>query len=444
MSAIGSHPIVRAVSSVLPAGSRVLAALSGGADSVALLSALAEAGMEVTTVHCNYHLRGDESDRDERHARSVASRLGVRLIVVDCDVAAFRSANPNSSVEMACRTMRYDAFRKICDENNLDYIAVGHHREDNHETLLLNLFRGSGLKGVGGMSSLRGNIVRPLLNNSREEILDYLRSRDLDYVTDSSNLTCDYRRNAIRNAILPCVRIYFPSVDAGLDVSLEALSAQRRLLSSLVGRRRKEYVADDGSIDLVRLLRSEECPGELLFELLNYPDYNGYTMTLVDSVIRSSDKSGLTFYVSPGVGMRLERGRLIPLRDLERITPVVFDSFDSDRCPACFSVERISPAAFSPDRRPDVAYFDEDKLQAAGPLTLRTPAKGDRMTPFGMKGSRLLSDIFSDAKLSHDARAAHPVLTDSSGCILWLPGLRASSHCAVTISTRRILKVTYT
>ncbi|MDE6802712.1 MAG: tRNA lysidine(34) synthetase TilS [Muribaculaceae bacterium] len=444
MSPSCSNPIVSAVRAQLPESARVLVALSGGADSVALLAAMVEAGMSVTAVHCNYHLRGDESNRDEQHARSVASRLGVELIVIDCDVDAFRDANPNTSVEMACRSLRYDAFRRLCDEHRIDYIAVGHHREDNRETMLLNLFRGSGLKGVGGMSPLRGNVVRPLLYNTRDQIVAYLKERGLDFVTDSSNLSCDYRRNAIRNAILPAVRGYFPSVDAGLDVSLEAFSAQRRLLYALLEHARHEYVSADGAIDLTLLVSREECPRELLFELLNYPDYVGYTMSTVDAILRSADKSGLTFKASDEVGVRLERGRLIPLKEHIGFEPIMFDGFTSESRPGCFEVKRLSLAEFKPERgRPDVAYFDEDKLQTAAPLTLRAPLTGDRMTPYGMKGSRLLSDIFSDAKLPHDARAVHPVIVDSAGRVIWLPGLRASAHYAVTPSTRRILRVTY-
>ncbi len=444
MAATGENPIVSAVSRALPRGSRALAALSGGADSVALLAALVDAGIEVTAVHCNYHLRGEESDRDERHARDVAARLGVSLTVVDCDVSAYRASHPGTSVEMACRELRYDAFSRIAAERDADYIAIGHHREDNRETMLLNLFRGTGLKGAGGMSVVRGNIVRPLLRCSREEITDYLRSKGLDYVVDSSNLTCDYRRNAIRNAILPAVRQYFPAVDTGLDASLEALAAQRRLLTSVVSRLRRDYVDATGAIDLSDLLSREESAREILFELLNYPDYRGYTLRTVDTIISAADKSGLRFHATADEGYRLERGRMIPIVAAVAGEPVTFGGFLSADCPDCFSAELIVRADFHPQRGDDAtAYFDYDRLTEACPLTLRTPATGDRMRPFGMKGSRLLSDIFSDAKLPHDLRATHPVVADSRGCIIWLPGLRATALYPVTPTTRRIVKVTY-
>lgn len=427
-----------------PAGASVLVAVSGGADSVALLSACIEAGLNVTAVHCNFHLRGAESDRDAAHAAGVAERLGVELIIEHCYIADYQSDNPGDSVEMACRKLRYDAFQRICAGRNIDWIAVGHHREDNRETMLLNLFRGSGLKGVGGMTVLRGRIVRPFIRHSREEIIDYLTANGLEYVTDSTNLTCDYRRNAIRNAILPAARTHFPALDSGLDASLEALAAQRRLLASFVGRARRDYMASDGSVELALLLRREECPKELLFELLNFPDYAGYTMTLVDDMVRSAGKSGLIFRASASAGYRLERGRLVPLSGPVIREKVTFGGFLAEDCPGCFAVERIEPQDFRPRRGESfTAYFDEDSLRANLPLTLRTPHNGDRMSPFGMKGSRLLSDIFSDAKLSLAEREAHPVVTDSEGQIIWLPGLRASTRYTVTPTTRSILRVTF-
>lgn len=430
------HPIIDSVRRLLPPGSRALAALSGGADSVALLAAMVEAGVDCHAVHCNYHLRGEESDRDESHARAVAARMGVEITVVDCDVAAYRVAHGGSSVEMACREMRYDAFREVARAKSLDVIAVGHHVEDNVETVMLNLFRGSGIKGLGGMRLQRGNIVRPLLRNTRAEILDFLESRGLDYVTDSSNLTCDYRRNAIRNVILPIVREYFPAADKGLDATIGSLSAQRMLLDDFLTQKCARYV-DDGVINLRELITDEPHAPQLLFELLNRPDYRGYSASTVESIIASSERSGLTFYGTDGSGYSLSYGRLVPIETVEEL------NLTAPWPDAFFSVEELAPEQFRPERDPDVAYFDADAISAAGPFTLRHPRVGDRLAPYGMKGTRLLSDIFAGEHIPMNERAGAPVLTDAQGRILWLPGIRASRHYAVNPATRRIIKVIY-
>lgn len=431
----GDDPVLTAVRRLFPAGGRALVALSGGADSVALLAAMTEAGVECHAIHCNYHLRGAESDRDEAHSRSTAGRLGADITVIQCDVDAYRRRHPGLSVEMACREMRYDAFREAARRLGIDAVAVGHHVEDDNETLILNLLRGSGLKGLKGMELRRGNILRPLLGVTRADILAYLQARGLDYVVDSSNLSCDYRRNAVRNAILPLVREHFPQADKGLAATRSSLAAQMRLLDDFLTAKSAEYVDCGGAIAVGRIVEREAHPAELLFELLNRPDYRGYTVDTVDNIVASADKSGLEFHGTDGSSYRLEYGVLRPIVTTSAAERRV------DDLSAAFRTEIITRDDFRPGRDPDVAYFDADALAAAGPFTLRHPRRGDRLAPFGMKGTRLLSDIFTDLHTPHAARRAAVVVADSAGRIIWLPGIRASRHHPVAPSTLRILKV---
>lgn len=436
-----SHPIVQAVRRHFSPGDRTIVALSGGADSVALTAALVEAGVKVHAVHCNYHLRGSESDRDEAHAREIAARLGVDITVINCNTVAYQQAHPATSIEMACRDMRYTAFREVSGRLNIDTIAVAHHLEDNIETMLLNLFRGSGIKGLCGMSSDRDGIVRPLLHNTRQQIIDYLNIIGVDYVVDSSNLTSVFRRNAIRNIILPAIHDHFPSADAGLQATMSALASQKRLLQSFIKQSIAKYVSPDGSVDLSRLIDEEPAPAELLFEILNYPDYNGFTATIIDNIIHSAYKSGLSFHGKHGAGYLLERGQLVPLRVYGNSLKVIFDSFDSVEINDIFKITLLKPTDFHPTRDPNIAYFDAVALKSAGPFTLRRPETGDRMRPFGMKSTKLLSDIFANQKIPYYDRLRSPVITDARGEIIWLPGIRHSAHYPVTPSTHSILKI---
>ena len=196
---IAEHSLLRPASSEEPG--IVLVALSGGADSVALLRCMLELGYKCEAAHCNFHLRGKEADRDEEFCSELCRQLGVRLHRRDCDTRGY-STEHKVSIEMAARELRYDFFRQLAEEEGLEAVAVAHHRDDNAETILLNIVRGTGLRGLAGMPYKNGNIVRPLLNVSRQDILDYLRELGQDFVTDSTNQVADVKRNVVRLKLL--------------------------------------------------------------------------------------------------------------------------------------------------------------------------------------------------------------------------------------------------
>lgn len=220
---------------------RVLVALSGGADSVALLRVLLALGYRCEAAHCNFHLRGEESNRDEQFVRELCRGLGVALHVTHFDTTAY-AARHHVSIEMAAREMRYRWFEQLRQEREMSVIAVAHHRDDSVETFLLNLVRGAGINGLKGISPKNGAIVRPLLEVNRQDILDYLQHLQQPYVTDSTNLQDEYMRNKIRLNILPMLRELNPSVSESIaetaarlgDVSLlynkEIEAGKRRVM----------------------------------------------------------------------------------------------------------------------------------------------------------------------------------------------------------------------
>lgn len=210
--------------------SRLIIGVSGGADSCALLKIAHNIGIDVLAVHCNFHLRGDESMRDQHHVEKLCTNLNIPLKIVDFDVESY-SSQPGVSVEMACRDLRYSYFRELLAETDYDRIAVAHNADDNIETLMLNLFRGSGVKGLKGMVIDTGEIIRPLLRFSRKEIEAYLKETDIDYITDSSNLSSDYRRNYIRNELLPAIESRWPGVRSALSTTIENLQSEEHVLS---------------------------------------------------------------------------------------------------------------------------------------------------------------------------------------------------------------------
>ncbi|KAA6337326.1 tRNA(Ile)-lysidine synthase, partial [termite gut metagenome] len=195
---------------LLPAG-KALVALSGGADSVALLRILLSLGYDCEATHCNFCLRGEESDRDEAFVRELCRELHIPLHVTSFETSQY-AKEKHVSIEMAARELRYNWFAEIKETSGASAIAVAHHKDDNAETLLLNLIRGTGINGLCGIRPKNGDIVRPLLCLSRDEITDYLRHIKQEYVTDSTNLQDEYTRNKIRRHILPLMREINPSI----------------------------------------------------------------------------------------------------------------------------------------------------------------------------------------------------------------------------------------
>lgn len=224
----------RAVSECLrrAAARRVIAAVSGGPDSMALLHLLHASGAAVTAAHCNFHLRGEESDRDQRHVEEACAGLGIPLRLVHFDVEGYMAANKGMSVEMACRELRYSWFRSLLIETGSQRVATGHNADDNIETLFLNLLRGSGTAGLRGMLPDNGETLRPLLQFSRREILGLLDEGGVTYVTDSTNLHSDYRRNFLRNEVIPLLRSRWEGFDSALQRSLKCLRSENRLVEA--------------------------------------------------------------------------------------------------------------------------------------------------------------------------------------------------------------------
>ncbi len=434
-------------------GAVVAVAFSGGADSVALLAATRAAGHPCVALHCNFHLRGEESDRDEAFAREMADRLGCGIEVAHFDVPA-RCAATGESLEMACRGLRYEWFadRSRAAAGAWACVAVAHHADDNAETFFLNLLRGTGLKGLCGIPAVRDIFVRPLLDVSRRDIMAYLAENGLKHVVDSTNLSCDYRRNMLRNRILPCVKESFPAMEKTVAETMANLRRDSVLLQSLICGVASRFVGDDGSIDLMAVA-SHPSAATLLFHLLNRAGVGKYDFACAERMLRALGRSGAVFRPVSGQGsFLLDRGRLVPVADgsagsCEAWGDAAFPLFGpggevSASLPLELDVELVGREKFLPRRDAGVVWLDFDAIPAGLMPVLRHWRPGDRMEPFGMRGSKLVSDILSDAKVPLTAKRGLWILV-SGDKVLWIPGLRASRHYAVTNLTSRVLKVSY-
>ena len=417
----------------------VIVGLSGGADSVALLHILTRLGYPCVAAHCNFHLRNDESDADADFAQQTAEALGLLFRRIDFDTADYARQN-GVSTEMAARTLRYEWFETLRRELGAEAIAVAHHRDDNVETVLLNLIRGTGLSGLCGMRPRNGHIVRPLLSVDRHQIVRWLTDRHLPFRTDSSNVSDVYRRNFVRLRLLPLMEQLNPSVRDAILRMAGHLTDVEAIYRNAIDSHRAHLIDADGCISIDALLRTP-APHAMLFELLT--PY-GFTPSQCADIARAlSGESGRSF-VAPGGRWHLLKDRLhLILYPADEVSADTFPlTLGSElTAPIRLSLEeRIVDEAFTISRSPHVATFDADRI--ALPLTLRRWRAGDSFVPFGMTGRKKLSDYFSDHKFSLLHKAAAWILCDASGRILWIVGHRTDNRFRITSKTRRALIVT--
>lgn len=406
-----------------PAKGKVLVALSGGADSVALLSLLLEMGYTCRALHCNFHLRGRESDRDETFVRDLCTQLGVPLEVEHFNVESYRHAH-GGSVEMACRDLRYEWFGKRLSVTGAQAVAVAHHRDDNVETLLLNLLRGTSINGLTGMEPYdhRNHVARPLLCISRVDIENYLAEKGLSFVTDSTNTQSIYRRNFLRNEILPALRRVFPDADSRIADTIGNLRQNAAFYDESAGRA-IAAVTDDEGIDVAALAESQPVHAPLL--LWHHLRHTGLSMTQAANIIERHHISGLTFITRSGT-LLLNRCHL-------RMT--------NGNCPPKLKIEVVSREDVDFSCCPGIAYFSPEILNHH--ISVRTWQPGDRIRPWGMKGTKKLSDIFSDAKIALDRKHAIAVVTADDE-IVWVAGLRNSSLFPLSDNDDQAVEITIT
>ena len=415
----------------------VLVGLSGGADSVALLGVLVQLGYPCQALHCNFHLRGEESDRDEVFAHRFADSLGVPFLKVDFDTTGYAAAH-HESIEMAARSLRYRWFEEQRQAYDAEAIAVAHHRDDSVETLLMNLLRGSGLRGLGGIRPRNGQVVRPLLVVSRAEIEEWLKAQGWDYVTDSSNLSDAYTRNFIRLRVLPLLEQLNPAARETIARSAAHLSAAEQLYEYMVEEARKAVFVTADSLSIEALLRYP-APETLLYEWLR--PY-GFSRIVVSELFESlTGLSGKQFYSATHQVLK-DRDRLYIAPQREESAwqpveiPVATGEFTQPLRLSCRLMVRTPD--FQMERTADTAYFDADKLPDR--LSLRLPQTGDWFVPFGMRGRKKLSDFFADQKMTRWEKSQQPLL-GAGDSIIWVVGRRVDDGCRVEETTKIIFSV---
>lgn len=396
---------------------KVLVAVSGGADSMALLSSLIQLGYEVEAMHCNFHLRGEESDRDEKFVECHCKEIGIPFYCKHFDTIRYCSEH-RVSIEMGARELRYAWFEEVKNEHQAQAICVAHHRQDQAETILLNLVRGTGLRGLAGMHYRNGDIIRPLLDCSRQDIEEYLHAQNIQWVNDRTNAERDAKRNIIRLDVLPLLTSINPQAIKNIANCANHIQACIPIYEK--GLWAEKTVGDqDPSNETAEMRYSFESQTQLHEAIRGM----GFTPTQEQNI----------WHAHSGAIVESATHRILKNRKDFIIALKCDNSPQSTICTKI--VERSQLESFKTNE----AYFDKQRIPL--PLEVRKVRQGDHFIPFGMKGKKLVSDFLTDLKINRFEKERQQVLCDSEGNILWVIGRRASNLYRITENTTDVLVV---
>ena len=418
---------------------KILVALSGGADSVALLHLLTRAGHKCVAMHCNFSLRGEESDGDEVFVRQLCRSLNVECHVIRFETRAVAQER-KISIEMAARELRYNWFNQLSAQFGINLIATGHHGDDSIETFFLNLTRGTGLKGLTGISPRTGKLIRPLLFASSEDIKQYCAARNLAFRTDSTNSEVKYIRNKIRHQLIPLFSEINPSFFDTMQANMEYLSESCSLLESEAERMKSQIVAGAGNSLLIpkELLTGHQQKRSILFELLRD---KGFSSTMVNNAIDALNGTPGRHFFSETHRLVIDRYNLIlmPRKKNDESNYFIEGGETSIEKPLKLKINVFEkPESFVFSKNPNKVNFDAELIDF--PLTIRHFKRGDKFQPLGMTRFKKLSDFFIDEKLSVVEKENTWLLLNGSE-IMWIVGKRIDNRYKITASTKMILEI---
>lgn len=405
-----------------------------------LMHLLKTSGYNVSLAHCNFKLRGIESDQDEDFCSLLAEQSGLKIYLKQFDTLSF-SKDANLSIQMAARQLRYNWFKELLVQDGYNYVLTAHHAGDQIETLLINLLRGTGIKGLLGIPEKQNHIVRPLLFASRDLISSYASENKLQFRNDSSNDEVKYKRNFLRHKVIPRLKELNPALEKTFEKNIK-LFEQTADVVRLYTESQKQFILttkdDCTEIDIEALLKNPN-KDLLLYDWLQLFDFNTSTVSQLLESLREG-MSGKLFYSSSYRAL-IDRQKIIiePISDKGFGKEYQINNLnDTSHLPISVSADLIS--GYSDEASPNIAYINFEKINF--PLTLRKWKQGDRFMPLGMKHFKKLSDFFISSKLSRFDKENVWLLCNSND-IVWVIGYRLDERYKVTQATNSVLKLTY-
>ncbi len=419
---------------------QILVGVSAGVDSMVMLNALHHIYPNVAVAHCNFSLRAGEADSETNLVIQYCKSLNIKCHNVKFDTPQY-CASTGLSTQIACRELRYDFFEKLCNEFGYTKIAIAHNLDDCIETQLINSLRGASLKGFASITPRNGRVIRPMMSCSRFEVLEYANSANVPFLNDSSNNEDKYLRNKLRHHVVPQLREMSGAFYKNAQQNFENLREDLKFQQDMLHKQLENF-------SLTRALT--EPMGEYL--LYKFVEPMGFNRSQAKQILRSAQlkHSGAQFY-SNTKQIIIDRNQLVisdigePNSGVAAEMTVETMAYEPEKCYKAVlekAENNVFRAYFDADKICDAAELREEQSGEFGGLRLRLWENGDRMEPFGMRGSKNISDILVDAKISLEQKRVQNVVVDRSGVVLWLVGLRTSARFAVSSATVRVAMIT--
>lgn len=419
---------------------KILLAVSGGIDSVVLCDLFYRGGYNFSIAHCNFHLRGEESNRDERFVRNLADRYAVRCYVKQFETQKYVQEQ-HVSTQMAARTIRYEWFEELLDEEDFAFCATAHHRDDSIETLLINLLRGTGIAGLHGILPKRDRFIHPLLFAGRQDIACYAEENKLQHVEDSTNASTKYMRNRIRLEVIPLLKEIAPGFDRIISKEINRFRETEIIFRSVVDKMKEDICENKGDYVKISLQKLNQTkPTKIyLYEILY--DY-GFNEAVVTSIYENlNEESGKQFF-SPTHRCVKDRNYLL-ITPLDRQNSAQEYEIESTQTsiqyPLNIHIEALMDVPFIRiDKDKNIATLDYDRLKF--PLVLRKWKQGDYFFPFGMNGKKMISDFYTNLKYSLVDKENRWLLC-SGDDIVWVVGERIDDRFKITKDSKSVYRM---
>ena len=409
---------------------QLLLAISGGADSVFLFFVLKKLGYNIELAHCNFNLRGKESDEDECFVKELANKHGIRHHIKSFETQKYAHEH-KISIQMAARVLRYKWFDELLVNNNLDFVITGHHKDDNVETFFINLIRGTGMNGLCGIKAKNKNIIRPFLDISRQEIEHYLSQKNITYRNDSSNSDIQYLRNKIRHQLIPLLKEMNPNIQQTITDEIFVVDQVNKVFQKEIDVIRGRLLVEKEGVyklNISALIELEHLE-IILFEILK-----SFGFSEVNQIIKAiNSQSGKQFF-SDDYQLIIDREEIIiSLLENNQANIEILDIETEIQIPV--SIKFTTSSDFSLDTNPNIVKLDFDKISF--PLRLRKWKNGDKFKPLGMRNFKKVSDFFIDEKYSLLDKQKQWILC-SEDEIIWIVGNRIDDRYKIDTHTKKV------
>ena len=400
-----------------------------------------ESGYDYALIHCNFKLRGSDSDLDEAFVKKTALRYGTEIYCRSFNTTEIAKKS-GASIQMVARDLRYDYFAEVAEQHKFDYIAIAHHLDDQTETFFINLIRGCGIAGLHGIREKHGNIIRPMMFAHRKEIEKYVSSSNIPYREDASNKSMKYKRNKLRNQIMPLLIEMNPAFDKEMARNINRLAETEEIFRQYIGLKKDDVIETDGNVAYIDIKKLKDLHPVRTF-LFEFISEYGYKDDDVMGIIKAlENEPGKKFY-SASHQLILDRKKIIiseiPAKDRLDEEFIIDQETRKLSVPISLSISIHNNNEYKIPFEKQIASLDMHKLDF--PLRLRHWKEGDTFIPLGMSNRKKLSDFFIDEKFSLLQKEQAWVLC-SGDDIIWIVGERINDRYKITEDTREVYKIT--